>query len=425
MDSSQGTLCAEGVARHKKLTAVSLFCGVGGLDYGFYRAGVEVLGAYDIDHDAISTYERFFGHRPTLRDVRTLRASEVAGAHIVIAGPPCQGFSSIAARIPRDPRNSLILRSAALIAECRPQAFLIENVTGIQWHSKGHYLRQTFRALRSAGLLAKEFQIDCSRFGVPQRRKRILVVGAQRQFAEKVFERVQVAVETREQVVTVGEKLLTLPRLGSLLNHTYELAFPTWYEKVIPAIGPGQKLCDTRLGPTAIHSWDLPTVFGRTSSNERRLLQTLASVRRWTSSRRYHHIGDGKPVRIDQLSCLLEWPLRQVQAVSNQLLKKGYLAKCRVGYVDLARKFNGRFKRLPIDGVAPAVLQNFSSPRNILHPVENRGLTVRECARLQGFPDTFEFLGTVARQYQLVANAFPPLVSDRIARAIVDGLRSH
>ena len=104
------------------------------------------------------------------------------------------------------------------------------------------------------------------------------------------------------------------------------------------------------------------------------------------------------------------------------LEQKGYVTIAAGRYVDLTRKFNGRFKRLNLASPAPAVTRDFGSPRSVLHPLANRGLTVRECARLQGFPDNFVFHGSVTRQYQLVANAVPPPVSRVLASALDDAL---
>ena len=105
----------------------------------------------------------------------------------------------------------------------------------------------------------------------------------------------------------------------------------------------------------------------------------------------------------------------------DELVSLGYLVM-QADSVDLARRFNGRFKRLPLHGVSQAVLKDFGSARNFLHRTEPRGLTVRECARLQGFDDGFVFVGTASEQYQLVANAFPPSISRKIAAVVLSSI---
>jgi DNA (cytosine-5)-methyltransferase 1 len=104
-------------------------------------------------------------------------------------------------------------------------------------------------------------------------------------------------------------------------------------------------------------------------------------------------------------------------AYIKELIKKGYLCKKKRG-VDLARAFNGWFRRLNGTGFSPTVDTRFGRSNYFLHPTKNRGLTVREAARLQTFPDSFIFEGTVAEQYRMIGNAVPPKLAEVIARYI-------
>src|SRR5438045_1849312 len=97
--------------RSNTVSALSLFSGVGGLDLGFARAGVRISNAYDCDAYACKTYEAYFGVAPACVDVALLRTRDLPTADIILAGPPCQGFSSIGARKPKDPRNSLMIKA--------------------------------------------------------------------------------------------------------------------------------------------------------------------------------------------------------------------------------------------------------------------------------------------------------------------------
>jgi DNA (cytosine-5)-methyltransferase 1 len=106
------------------------------------------------------------------------------------------------------------------------------------------------------------------------------------------------------------------------------------------------------------------------------------------------------------------------------LIKRGYLCKKGRG-IDLTHSFNGWYRRLDGMGFSPTVDTHFGRPRYLLHPTENRGLTVREAARLQTFPDDFIFEGTEAEQYRMIGNAVPPKMAEVIARFIDKSLLDY
>jgi DNA (cytosine-5)-methyltransferase 1 len=408
-----------------ELRCLSLFSGVGGLDLGFLRNGIKIVGAWDADPDACDTYEANLGVRPETKDINHLRHAVLPACEIVLAGPPCQGFSSLAGRGRQDRRNRLILLAARLIARIRPDAFVIENVLGLRWRSNGAFIRKVRKILQAADLKAEIVELDCSKLGLPQRRRRILVVGGKGKVGSRVVQSVRKLANSVWPTMTVADALLRGPSLVGLKNHEPRRHTLQWYSGVIRKIGAGQKLCDTRLGRASVHSWDIPEVFGETTEKQRLILRFIAQLRRQRKKRRYKVIGDGRPVTLLQLSCGTSIPILPLRAALRRLASAGYVVLESPGRVDITRRFNGRFKRLPLHGVSPAVLADFGSARTVLHPTDSRGLTVRECARLQGFEDDFVFMGTKSKQYQLVANAFPPAVSFKLAAAVLDTLHER
>ena len=399
---------------------ISLFSGAGGLDWGFWTEGLEVAFACDTDPSARSTYDAQFNHSSSSTCVTAVPRAALRKADILLAGPPCQGFSSIGRRDPGDSRNRLFVHTVEAVARAQPKIFIIENVRGLSHLSNGQFVTNALRTLRAAELSAEVIDIDCSRLGVAQRRRRILIVGGYGATGKRVTHSIRELAELDKAPVTVGDVLLPVPRRGSLPNHVPMRHNTEWYDAVISRIKPGQKLCDTRLGPSSVHSWDIPEVFGRVSSDGRNFLKTLAAARRRVSGTNLNSrdIGDGRAVSTNRLASELSWSREKVLKQVRLLLERGYITKSGRDQVDLARKFNGRFKRLSLDAPAPAVLREFRYARNMLHPTRPRGLTVRECARLQGFPDDYEFSGSLADQYSLVANAFPPPVSSLVAAAV-------
>lgn len=144
---------------------------------------------------------------------------------------------------------------------------------------------------------------------------------------------------------------------------------------------PGQKLCNVRGGGNSVPTWDIPEVYGTVTEHERTVLELLRRLRR---SDRQRDFGDADPVSVDRLEAAFG---RKFHNLLDSLIHKGYLRRID-GKVDLVRTFNGKFRRLSWDKPSCTVDTRFGSPRYFLHPTAQRGFSVREAARLQGFPDS-------------------------------------
>ena len=188
--------------------AISLFSGVGGLDAGFLEQGVTIRGAWDTDKSARETYELNFSFRPSAIDVRRLDPQSIPQCEIVLAGPPCQGFSSLAGRNRSDERNQLILTAARLISALRPKIFIVENVLGLCWQRGGFFIRKILRLLRQTGLHADAVELHCSKLGLPQHRRRVLIVGGLGVSGLETIKRLQELSRKTEPLVSVAETLL-------------------------------------------------------------------------------------------------------------------------------------------------------------------------------------------------------------------------
>jgi DNA (cytosine-5)-methyltransferase 1 len=176
--------------------------------------------------------------------------------------------------------------------------------------------------------------------------------------------------------------------------------------KIAARIGSGQKLTNSRGGESAVHTWNIPEVFGRTNAAERGVLEHVLKTRRTERRRTF---GDADPVNRRQLTNKFS-----VQEVSS-LLRKGYL-KDMGRYVDLTHTFNGKYRRQQISMPSRTVDTRYGDPQLFLHPTESRPFTVREAARVQGFPDEFVFSGSTRQQFRMIGNAVPPPVGSAVAR---------
>lgn len=156
---------------------VDLFCGCGGLSLGFQNAGYDIVAAYDNWDEAIKIYDKNFKHRVIKRDLNdTEDVTDIADFHpnIIIGGPPCQDYSSAGHRDESLGRANLTISYAEIVTKIRPQFFLMENVPTIQ---KSEKLATVLGMFHEAGYGISQMVLDASKCGVPQKRKRFVVIG--------------------------------------------------------------------------------------------------------------------------------------------------------------------------------------------------------------------------------------------------------
>ena len=384
---------------------VSLFSGCGGLDLGFLAAGYQCEGAYDLDHAAVSTYNHNLGpRRATVADLSQGYLDTVnVKADAIIAGPPCQGFSTIGARNPRDIRNRLLLKPVEFAIAARVKVLLLENVRGALSGTNSQYWSHALLLLRQNGYTTATLHVTALSAGLPQIRRRIVLVAARAGFNPPQLAEPHEP-QTLKSIINVAP---------GLPNHEPKPLDPASRAgRIARHIAPGQKLSNVRNGPTSIHTWDIPEVFGSVTAPERELLQNLLVLRRRQRTRTF---GDADPVPYRRLRSRFGPSTGRLLA---SLANKGYVRPVDEDRYDLRGTFNGKFRRLHPDQPAHAVLTKFCDPSHFLHPYENRGFTIREAARIQGFPDSFQFLGSARHQATQVGNAVPVSVALMLAKWI-------
>ena len=397
------------LAKRNGYTFASLFSGCGGFDFGFMQAGLRCIAAFDIDRVAIENHRRNLGAPATVCDLLNgIPVDHLDEVDVLIAGPPCQGFSLAGVRNVDDPRNRLLPLAAKLATQILPKVFVVENVAGVKAGSHKAYWDCLDHILRGAGYATHELICAGTDYGIPQLRKRCFFV----------------AWRTGRNICEVGLHTPggvlrdVLQDLKGTENHE-----PSWLEPesklsaIAKHLQPGQKLCNVREGKRAVHTWNIPEVFGPTTPKERRILHALLRLRR---RRRVRSTGDADPVPIEALRAELSFP---VDSFLERLIRKGFVRRRGILF-DLAHTFNGKFRRLDWNQPSYTVDTRFGDPRYFLHPAEQRGFSVREAARIQGFPDSFVFSGPIRTQFRVVGNAVPPPMSralaEMIRRALLD-----
>ncbi len=174
----------------KEMNVIDLFCGAGGLSTGFKQAGFNVLLGIDNAKAALQTFK--INHKNSeimLGDITKISKKDIIQKignkriDILVGGPPCQGFSMAGKRNPKDPRNSLIKHYLRLAAEIKPKIFIIENVSGLlsMRTSKGGRIVDIIRKMaEKSGYFISEQILNAKDYGVPQKRKRVILVGSRK-----------------------------------------------------------------------------------------------------------------------------------------------------------------------------------------------------------------------------------------------------
>lgn len=157
----------------------SLFSGIGGIDLGFIQAGFDVVWANEFDKDAATTYRANFGNAYLVqKDIKTISAEEIPDFDVLVAGFPCQPFSSAGNQKGfDDPRGNLFFEIARIVEAKRPQVIFLENVSNLLQHDDGKTFLTIYNALVPFGYAFKYRVMDSFDYGnVPQHRKRIFIV---------------------------------------------------------------------------------------------------------------------------------------------------------------------------------------------------------------------------------------------------------
>lgn len=376
---------------------IDLFAGAGGLSLGFEQAGYDVLAAIELDPIHAATHEFNFPYGVTLcADVREVSGSDIRNwtpvgdreVDVVVGGAPCQGFSLIGKRALDDPRNHLVREFARLVVELNPRHFVLENVAGLTQGKHRLFLAEVIRLFEAAGYQVEhDFRVlQASEFGVPQSRQRLFLLGS----------RADVPLPRYPAPITVGRRM----------NGAMRPPLPL--------------LADMPLGPSVRDAiGDLPNADDYDALLER----DWARVRFGRPSA-YASLLRGVAVDPDDFSrprsreeALLTSSLRTVHTAKSV----ARFSKTVPGQVEPV----SRFLRLHPDGVSNTLRAGtasdrgaFTSPRPI-HPLHPRCITVREAARLHGYPDWFRFHVTKWHGFRQIGNSVPPPLARAVARELL------
>lgn len=378
------------------MKSLDLFAGAGGMTLGFKNAGIQSIGAIEIDRFTAETFKHNFPEIPIYhRDIYSFTNEEIselfAGVDIVAGGPPCQGFS-VAGPTQYgiiDKRNTLIMEFFRFIEVIRPKYCVLENVKGIlsgKMNSTQKAISVYMDALKNIGYKSRVYILQAADFGVPQFRERVVIISAQ------------------------DEKDLPTAIVGDFSGEKNWIKVRDVFGD-LPLVNAGEGVND--LIPYDMEPQSVYQEFMRKNSNGVTNHVAMKHTRRLIE--RFANIPQG--------GSLLDAPAEygQRQRNGNEL--------------DANKRYKTNNQRLHPDKVSFIVTASFQS--TFVHPYLNRNLTAREGARLQSFPDGFFFCGPRTlmskslliredrfdeiglSQYNQIGNAVPPRMAYGIAKAIV------
>ncbi len=356
---------------NKKIVGIDLFAGAGGLSLGAKMAGVDVVFAVENNKFAAKTYA--LNHPSTtlaVKDIRTINKIPEglfsSGSTIILfGGPPCQGYSTSNRRTNnrKNSQNWLYKEFLRFVNLVDPDWIVFENVTGICEFECGVFIREIISDFQNAGYACNDIILNAANYGVPQKRNRYFLVGS------KVRTNINLKqIPGNQRMISVYDAISDLPSLdnGAQFDHLpYKCEPRSEYARIM-------------------RGFMMECSGHQVSRNADYVIK------------RYHYINQGE-----------NWSVIPAELMVN--------------YKDTSRCHTGIYYRLVSD--QPSVVIGNYRKNMLIHPWEDRGLSVREAARLQSFPDWYSFEGSIGFQQQQVGNAVPPLLAKHVFSVIINAAR--
>ncbi len=384
---------------------IDLFCGAGGFSKGLEMAGFECIGGIELKEVIAKTHQLNHEHSKTIfgdiREIEPEKFAEIIGANhvdVIIGGPPCPTFSTIGdAKIrsvtgkptSEDPRNELFLDYLKYVDFFRPDIFVIENVPNFITKYKGKIFNTAVEIIENIGKddeendegiyeVEKPVQVlNSVYYGVPQTRRRMMLVAHKKEGKKFSYPE---PTHYYDQEYDISEKLKPCTTVQDAIGDLPDIT-DNWRISEMPysknsGLTEFQKLM-------------------RSSGNGKTIKNNICRMSNDRAKRVFPHMAQG--------SKYMDLPpeIRQILPFREDI-------------------FHDRLKRLVLKEPSWTVIAHIGMDGYMyIHPIENRTLSVREAARIQSFPDDFEFIGNQQETYVQVGNAVPPLLGKAIGESIM------
>lgn len=422
----------------KHLKFIDLFAGIGGIRKGFEIScskrglSTECVFTSEIKPHAISVLKQNNPNETIHGDITEISSSEIPNFDFLLAGFPCQAFSSAGKRLGfLDTRGTLFFEVERILRDKKPHGFILENVEGLVSHDKknktdeiGNTLATILNALENLGYFVSWKVLNAKDFGVPQERKRIYIVG------------------TKKEKPSLENFSTKTKKLGSILNKN----IPAENSKFITNLMEhyrveellGKSIKDKRGGESNIHSWDIE-IKGPVSREQKNLLNLILKERRKKRWAEEYGIDwmDGMPLTISQIKTFYD--SENLEEMLNDLVEKGYLkyehpkkkvnntrvydSSLPLGYNIVAGKMSYEVSQiLDPDGVAPTLVA--MDMEHLFVPTDSgiRRLSLREGLDLFGYPKSYKFNIDIKEGYDLLGNTVVVPVISKVVDRVLDVL---
>lgn len=358
-----------------KLRILDIFCGVGGLSFGFADSGFfELVVANDINQNAIRAYKLNHSKTHTIcKDIANLSyndISEFGTIDIVLGGPPCQSYSTLGKR-EMDDRANLFKEYLRIIELIKPSMFIFENVVGLISMQKGELFKHICQLFKELGYKIDFKILNAAEFGVPQIRERVIIVGIKNSYKSKF-------------------KFPTPTHYNPSQTNLFG------YDNLLPFVSIKDALDDL----PSIKSGENGDSLGYKFNPNNAFLQFVR-----TAANLSEHES---PNNNDNLIKIMQ-TLKDGESKDDLPIE----IRPKSGYCNTYAKM---FWNKP----APTITRNFATPSSsrCIHPRDSRAMSIREGARLQSFPDDYIFYGSNTDKRLQIGNAVPPLLSIALAKSV-------
>lgn len=367
---------------------LDLFCGAGGFSKGFEMAGLKISTSIDINKVFIKTHKINFQNSNSISmDLDNYNPEKLNLKKnyfdVIIGSPPCQTFSSIGqgkikslnGNIKKDIRNYLYFSFIKFVNFFKPKYFLLENVPGFKTRYNGEMFNDFIKRLNKDYNISHDI-LDAQNFGVPQSRKRLFIFG---------------------QIKTLNKEMNFFESLKSL-----KIKRNTVKDAILDL-------------PSITDDWRLDTLYYSKNDNLNFFQKKMREKNNFTVKNNICRVSN---LEAKELFNYLK-PGKRYSQLKKDVQKK----------IKLLKRFKSsiihhRIKRLPLNDVCWTIIAHIGMDGyEYVHPTENRTLSVREAARLQGFPDDFVFTGNMREQYVQVGNSVAPLLAEQLGKKILNYLK--
>jgi DNA (cytosine-5)-methyltransferase 1 len=365
----------------KQPKVIDLFAGVGGLSLGAARAGFTVSLAVELDKHAVIAHKKNFPKVKHLAEdigkldgEKLLRHAGLKPGELdgLVGGPPCQGFSAMGHRNVTDPRNNLFQKFFSLVAECRPKFFVAENVLGILDSQYDDIRKQAFSQVEGEYTMLDAMQFKASDFGAATSRERTFFVGWRNDLD---LELSKADFET--------QKVKSKTDVTTALHGLPKKIYPTWL--------------------TEEQGWRMLASSMPKSDFAERIVNGIPKG-----------VGDAEAIRL----------FNEAGMVSGCLGTR-HTPQVAARYANLKHGEQDKISkavRLKPDGLCPTLRAGTAADKGSyqavrpIHPTAARVITPREAARLQGFPDWFQFAPSKWHSFRQIGNSVSPFVAEVVLR---------